>query len=97
MEKNVETLRDLFWTLYSKLDAVLQGFRVSYEVSMRITEVSPIIYTSGVHADSRGQRRDFKDSSVVKNSSGNLLFSLMEIWKPVQQEVSRPRSIQTAD
>ncbi|SGY79129.1 BQ5605_C008g05051 [Microbotryum silenes-dioicae] len=70
LESNVETLKDFFWTLYSKLDAVLQGFRVAYEVSLRITE-----------------RRDFKDSAIVKSSSGNLLFSLMDIWKPVQQEV----------
>ena len=38
-EQSVETLKDLFWTLYSKLDAVLQGFRISYEVAMRIAEV----------------------------------------------------------
>ncbi|KAI0785469.1 Sec8 exocyst complex component-specific domain-containing protein [Irpex lacteus] len=31
-----EVLRDLFWTLYSKLDAVAQGLRVVYEVSNRI-------------------------------------------------------------
>lgn len=31
-----EPLKDLFWTLYSKLDAVLQGLRVVYEVSNRI-------------------------------------------------------------
>ncbi|KAH9836975.1 Sec8 exocyst complex component-specific domain-containing protein [Rhodofomes roseus] len=31
-----ETLRDFFWTLYSKLDAVTQGLRVVYEVSNRI-------------------------------------------------------------
>lgn len=37
---SAETLRDLFWTLYSKLDAVLQGFRVGYEVCVRIGEVS---------------------------------------------------------
>ncbi|KAK4705054.1 exocyst complex component 4, partial [Phenoliferia sp. Uapishka_3] len=70
LELNVETLRDLFWTLFSKLDAVLQGFRVAYEVAGRIAE-----------------RRDFKDSSLVKTSSGNILFSLLEVWKPVQQEV----------
>ncbi|KAM0750251.1 hypothetical protein T439DRAFT_356891 [Meredithblackwellia eburnea MCA 4105] len=70
LEQNVETLRDLFWTLYSKLDAVLQGFRVTYEVAGRIAE-----------------RRDFKDKTMVKTSSGNLLFSLLEVWKPVQQEV----------
>lgn len=33
------------------------------------------------------QRRDFKDSSMIKSSSGALLFSLAEVWKPVQQEV----------
>ncbi|ETW86911.1 hypothetical protein HETIRDRAFT_377575 [Heterobasidion irregulare TC 32-1] len=31
-----EILRDLFWTLYSKLDAVTQGLRVVYEVANRI-------------------------------------------------------------
>jgi len=39
-ETDRETLRDLFWTLYSKLNAVLQGFRVTYEVSNRIGKVS---------------------------------------------------------
>ena len=39
LANSVETLRDLFWTLYSKLDAVLQGFRVAYEVAGRIAEV----------------------------------------------------------
>ena len=36
-----EVLRDLFWTLYSKLDAVAQGLRVVYEVSNRIGSVRP--------------------------------------------------------
>lgn len=40
LELSVETLRDLFWTLYSKLLAVLMGFRVAYDVSARISEVS---------------------------------------------------------
>ncbi|KAI0347837.1 Sec8 exocyst complex component-specific domain-containing protein [Trametopsis cervina] len=31
-----EIMKDLFWTLYSKLDAVAQGLRVVYEVSNRI-------------------------------------------------------------
>lgn len=42
LEMNVETLKDLFWTLFSKLDAVLQGFRVTYEVAMRIADVCPL-------------------------------------------------------
>ncbi|GAA5829923.1 hypothetical protein JCM11251_007933 [Rhodosporidiobolus azoricus] len=70
LASSVETLRDLFWTLYSKLDAVLQGFRVAYEVAGRIAE-----------------RRDFKDATLVKTSTGTLLFSLLDVWKPVQQEV----------
>jgi exocyst complex component 4 len=37
-----EILRDLFWTLYSKLDAVMQGLRVVYEVANRIGSVSRI-------------------------------------------------------
>jgi exocyst complex component 4 len=35
-----ETLREFFWTIYSKLDAVTQGFRVIYEVANRIGSVS---------------------------------------------------------
>ena len=35
-----EILMDLFWTLYSKLDAVAQGFRVVAEVVNRIGSVS---------------------------------------------------------
>ncbi|KAF8898925.1 exocyst complex component sec8 [Infundibulicybe gibba] len=33
---DLEILRDLFWTVYSKLNAVAQGLRVLYEVSNRI-------------------------------------------------------------
>lgn len=35
-----EILKDLFWTLYSKLDAVAQGLRVVSEVANRIGSVS---------------------------------------------------------
>ena len=37
-----EIMKDLFWTLYSKLDAVAQGLRVIFEVSNRIGSVSLI-------------------------------------------------------
>jgi exocyst complex component 4 len=40
LDEDSETLRDLFWTLYSKLDAVLQGFKVTSEVASRIGSVS---------------------------------------------------------
>lgn len=35
-----QIIQDLFWSLYSKLDAVAQGFRVIYEVANRIGSVS---------------------------------------------------------
>ena len=41
-----EIMRDFFWTLYSKLDAVAQGLRVVYEVSNRIGSVR--VYLSSV-------------------------------------------------
>ncbi|EJD03693.1 uncharacterized protein FOMMEDRAFT_81678 [Fomitiporia mediterranea MF3/22] len=49
MERQVdhEVLRDLFWTLYSKLDAVTQGLRVVYEVSNRIGSRRDFKDTSG--------------------------------------------------
>lgn len=60
LASSVETLRDLFWTLYSKMDAVLQGFRVAYEVAARIAEVRLVadvlhlrshLYSQGEYAD----------------------------------------------
>lgn len=40
-----ETLKDFFWTVYSKLDAVTQGLRVVYEVSNRIGSVRVTFFT----------------------------------------------------
>ncbi|WVW79702.1 hypothetical protein I302_101672 [Kwoniella bestiolae CBS 10118] len=62
-------LRDLFWTLYSKLAAVLEGHRVIYEVARWISS-----------------RRDFKDFSL-SNASTSLTIPVLEVWRPVQQEV----------
>jgi exocyst complex component 4 len=39
-EVDHEILKDFFWTVYSKLDAVSQGLRLVYEVSNRIGSVS---------------------------------------------------------
>lgn len=55
MERDNETLRDLFWTLFSKLDAVLQGHRVVFEV---ITKIS-----------SRGASSAYKAVKIGKPSS----------------------------
>jgi exocyst complex component 4 len=43
-----EILRDFFWTLYSKMDAVAQGLRVIYEVANRIGSVSDLFSTHGL-------------------------------------------------
>lgn len=43
-----EIMKDFFWTLYSKLDAVAQGLRVVYEVSNRIGMVSAWMSLSNV-------------------------------------------------
>lgn len=53
LETNLETLKDLFWTLYSKLDAVLQGFRVTYEVATRVAEVRFVREVGTGRADER--------------------------------------------
>ena len=68
-----ETLRDLFWTLFSKLDAVLQGFRVAYEVMMRVVE--------------RQRRAARENGRSIDPQANTLLFSLIEVWKPIQSEV----------
>ena len=87
-----EILRDLFWTLYSKLDAVMQGLRVVYEVANRIGSVS-LICVYSMPCDecllyAFLQRRDFRDSSGTRPGA---LFPLSEIWMPVQAEVCRSR------
>lgn len=45
-------LRDLFWTLYSKLSAVLEGHRVVYEVSRWISSVSSDTSEAGLELTS---------------------------------------------
>lgn len=67
LESVSEILQDFFWTLFSKLDATLQSFRVLHEVSSRISE-----------------RKGFKEDGM---KSSNVLFSLLEVWKPIQSEV----------
>ncbi|KAJ9479220.1 Exocyst complex component SEC8 [Pseudozyma hubeiensis] len=68
LQREGETMRDLFWTLFSKLDAVLQGHRVVYEVAGMIAS-----------------RAGFKDEVASKKLSG--VGALLQVWKPVQQEV----------
>ena len=80
-----EVLKDLFWTLYSKLDAVMQSLRVVYEVANRIGSVSGTLGAWSQLIYLRTQRRDFRDSSGAKPGS---IFPLNELWIPIQSEVS---------
>jgi len=50
-EADHEVLKDLFWTLYSKLDAVMQSLRVVYEVANRIGSVGDALRPCLVAAD----------------------------------------------
>jgi exocyst complex component 4 len=84
-----ETLKDFFWTVYTKLDAVTQGLRVVYEVSNRIGSVCtryPSLndLSSLLKYFTFPQRWDFKDSSGAKPGA---LFPLTEMWMPLQAEV----------
>lgn len=81
-----EILRDLFWTLYSKLDAVAQGLRVVSEVANRIGSVRlPLLDLLFSSFTVNQKRRDYRDSSGTKPT---VLFPLSEIWSPVEVEVS---------
>jgi exocyst complex component 4 len=80
-----EILKDFFWTLYSKLVAVAQGFRVVTEVVNRIGSVCFVSSYYLTRIDVFFQRRDYKDVSGTKPGT---LFPLTEIWDQVQMEVS---------
>ncbi|UZJ53559.1 hypothetical protein CBS101457_002879 [Exobasidium rhododendri] len=55
VERDGETMRDLFWTLFSKLEAVLEGHRVIFEVVKKIS--------------SRGASSAYKAVKIGKPSS----------------------------
>jgi exocyst complex component 4 len=81
-----EILRDLFWTLYSKLDAVSQSMRVVYEVANRIGSVSDISHQLACSSLTISwQRKDFRDSLGAKSGA---IFPFPELWEPLDAEVS---------
>lgn len=80
--RHAAILKDLFWTLYSKLAAVLEGHRVIYEVARWIPSVSP----RAMNSITDWQRRDLRDTSGQKSYSAPVI-PVLEVWKPVQQEV----------
>ena len=84
MQIDHEILKDFFWTLYSKLDAIAQGLGVVSEVANRIGSVCTALCQVSLYLTIRVQRRDFKDSSGAKPGQ---LFPLGEIVVPLHAEV----------
>jgi Exocyst complex component Sec8 C-terminal len=74
-EADQETLRDMFWTLYSKLDAVLQGLRVVYEVANRIGSVSCNLF-GNQHTTISQHRDEISKICQVQNSGRYLIWPI---------------------
>jgi exocyst complex component 4 len=102
---DVETLKDLFWTLYSKLDAVCQGLRVVSEVSNRIGSRREFKDASGtklgalfpiseiwvaVQAEIRGLLHDYLTSEEQSIVARNPISSINEILR--ENKFSRDKS-----
>lgn len=102
-----ETLRDLFWTLYSKLDAVVQGLRVIYEVSNRIgarrdfkdssgakvTNLFPLVEIwAPLQGEIRTLLKDYITTDESVSGSRNPIASIQEVLR--EGRSIRPRDKQ---
>lgn len=87
-EINTEILMDFFWTLFSKLDAVLQGFRILFEIVQRLADRKDGNGVMGGNGASAASASAAKDANLV-NTNDSLLYSLNDIWRPIQSEVRR--------
>ncbi|PWN29329.1 hypothetical protein BDZ90DRAFT_230216 [Jaminaea rosea] len=84
VESDGEVMRDLFWTLYSKLDAVLQGHRVVHEVASLISQRAGYKEKDATTSTGTGAA-----SSSAATSRGRLVGGerLLDVWRPIQTEV----------
>jgi exocyst complex component 4 len=97
VDERAETLRDLFWTTYAKLDAVLQGLRVTWEVAGWIAgrkdfrDAPPSITTGGAPSAVASAPISASSTMQHKASGGGsavaIAADVVEIWKPIQAEV----------
>ncbi|WFD06742.1 Xaa-Pro aminopeptidase [Malassezia vespertilionis] len=72
LQRDMETMRDFFWTLFSKLDAVLQSYRV-------IQEVASLIFSqAGLKGVAAAER--------VDTELGIPAFA--HVWQTIEHEVS---------
>lgn len=65
--QHAEVLRDLFWTLYSKLAAVLEGHRVVFEVARWISSVCQTVDFS--HSSAGNSKKAWRPFQFKKSGS----------------------------
>ncbi|WFD48571.1 Xaa-Pro aminopeptidase [Malassezia furfur] len=71
LQRDMETMRDFFWTLFSKLDAVLQGHRVVQEIAAALFQRADA--PAGAAAD--------------RASAELGVAALVRVWQAVEYEV----------
>lgn len=78
-----EVMRDLFWTLFSKLNAVLQGHRVIHDVASIISQ------RAGFKEAPTTAGSNSSTNSISEKLRGRLLGGekLLDVWRPIQMEV----------
>ncbi|KAN0063376.1 exocyst subunit [Thecaphora frezii] len=97
LQREGETMRDLFWTLFSKLDAVLQGHRVVYEVSgmiagrtgfkddvaaKRVSGVASLIEVwKPIQTEVRTLLHDYLMDDEQSSSSRNAIISVNDVLR----------------
>ncbi|SPO38418.1 related to SEC8 - protein transport protein [Pseudozyma flocculosa] len=97
LQREGETMRDLFWTLFSKLDAVLQGHRVVYEVagmiagrsgfkdelaSKRVSGVASLVEVwKPIQTEVRTLLHDYLMDDEQSSSSRNAIVSVNDVLR----------------
>ncbi|WFC96136.1 Xaa-Pro aminopeptidase [Malassezia brasiliensis] len=71
LQRDMETMRDFFWTLFSKLDAVLQGHRVVQEIATALFQ----------RADTSASAAADRASAELG------VAALVRVWQAVEYEV----------
>ncbi|WFD43953.1 Xaa-Pro aminopeptidase [Malassezia psittaci] len=71
LQRDMETMRDFFWTLFSKLDAMLQGHRVVQEVATSIMQ--------------RADAKDAASADRASMELG--VPTLIKVWQAVEYEL----------
>ncbi|WFD31722.1 Xaa-Pro aminopeptidase [Malassezia sp. CBS 17886] len=88
LQRDMETMRDFFWTLFSKLDAVLQGHRVVQEVASMVFSRADLreggTSAAGVTSLARGTNAADRADRAAADVG---VASLGQVWNAMQSEV----------